>query len=510
MVYLPPYRHELRGAVKPFVDALTAGYGRSVHKRFQSTMGEIEALLVDGGVPRENLESIYLSTIEKCRDDASEVSDRELAEAIAAVTVATGTDVLGILYQHTGRTAEEHFDQYFTPPNAATALASAGETTRTHFEPPSPNVENVSGETTLAMFSGDNNDSEGSSVAPDGGSVAASENTVYFDPACGSGRLLLAAARRSSDAPVVLGWDLDRDAARMAALTLALNEIPGWVVGGDAIHMAPREVYRITPAADTPLQCFRSYSPEDTPSIISTRPDNPRDYAPRTALESPQDSVDAVIEEINRTLERGIDQTIANPPFSSRDLEDGAPVKNRSHTDYETAQNPVGGTTGTLRGSQGFEWLFAELGLEYTRPEGAVSLIAPTSMLANPSDSAEREWLLDVAYYEAGIELPPETFAPETTTGTSIISLIPKEPDDVGLEINHDIFMAVAETVGHDNQATRKQLTKDGEPAETATEDLPEFYKTHRWRGIDTIAIPDDDLVPAIREHREMRTEGAA
>jgi hypothetical protein len=510
MVYLPPYRHELRGMVKPFVDALTARYERSVHKRFESTMDEIEKLLVDGDVPRENVESIYLSTIEKCRDDASEVTDEELAEAIAAVTVATGTDVLGILYQHTGRTAEEYFDQYFTPPNAATALAAAGDTTRTHFEPPSPDVENVSGETTLAMFSGDDSTGEESSVAADGGSATTSESTVYFDPACGSGRLLLAAARRSSDPPVVLGWDLDRDAARMTALTLALNEIPGWVVGGDAIHMAPREVYRITPAADTPLHCFRSFSPEDAPSIIPSRPDDPRDYAPRPALESGQDSVDAVIEEINRTLERGIDQTVANPPFSSRDLEDEAPVENRSHTDYEAARNPVGAATDTLRSSQGFEWLFTELGLEYTHSEGAVSLIVPTSMLANPSDSDEREWLLDVAYYEAGFELPPETFAPETTTGTSIISLVPKEPDDVGLEINHDIFMAVVEAVGHDNQATRKQLTKEGEPAETDTEELPEFYKTHRWRGIDTIGIPDDDLVPAIREHREMRTEEAA
>jgi hypothetical protein len=510
MVYLPPYRHELRGMVKPFVDVLTARHDRLVHKRFQSVMDEIEDLLANVEVPRENAKDVYLSTIKRCRDNPAEVADREVAEAVAAVTTATRTDVLGILYQHTGRTAEEHFNQYFTPPNAAAALAAVGETTRTHFEPPSPSRDNVSGETTLSMFKGGDGDEEESSVAPDGGTVTTVESTVFFDPACGSGRLLLAAARRSSEAPVVLGWDLERDAARMAALTLALNEIPGWVVGGDAIQMTPREVYRITPAAATPLQCFRSYSPEDAPDIISSRPADPREYDPLTALESHRESVEQTITEINRTLERGIDQTVANPPFSSRDLEDEAPVTNRSHTDYDTAKDPIGRNTKSLRSSQAFEWLFTELGLEYTRPDGAVSFIVPTSMLANPSESAEREWLLNIAYYEAGLELPPETFAPETTTGTSLVSLVPKKSENVGLEINHQIFMAIVETIGHDSQATRKQLTQEGEPAEASTEDLPKFYQTHVWRGIDMIGVPDDDLLPAVREHREMRTEEEA
>ncbi|QLH82332.1 N-6 DNA methylase [Halosimplex pelagicum] len=507
MVYLPPYRHELRGMVKPFVDALTARHDRLVHKRFQSTMDELEDLLVTESVPRENAKDVYLSTIEKCRDDASDVTDREVAKGIAAASTATNTDVLGILYQHTGRAAEEHFDQYFTPPNAAAALAAVGETTRTHFEPPSPNVENVSGETTLSMFSDGSEGESDSSVAPDGGSVTTDQSTVFFDPACGSGRLLLGAARRSSENPVVLGWDLERDATRMAALTLALNEIPGWVVGGDAIQMATREIYRITPEADTPLHCFRSYSPEDVPAIISSRPEEPQNYNPLTALKSHHKSVKETINEINRTLERGIDQTVANPPFSSRDLEDTASAENRSHTDYDTAKKSIGGDKNALRSSQKFEWLFTELGLDYTRSDGAVSLIVPTSMLANPTESAEREWLLDVAYYGAGFELPPETFAPETTTGTSMVSMIPKEPENVGLEINHQIFMGVIEAVGHDKQATRKQLTKDGERVEESPEDLPEFYQTHVWRGINTIGVPDDDLLPGVQKHRAMRTE---
>lgn len=507
MTYLPPYRHELRSVVKPFVDVLTARHDRSVHKRFQSVMDELEALVKNGTVPRKNAKDVYCSTVEKCRENAREVTDEELAAAIAAVTTATETDILGILYQHTGRTAEAHFDQYFTPPNAAAALAAVGETTRSHFEPPSPSVDNVSGETTLAMFGGGDETSDESSVAPDGGSVAATESTVYFDPACGSGRLLLAAARQSSTSPVVLGWDLERDAARMTALTLALNEIPGWVVGGDAVQMATREIYRIAPDTDAPLQCFRSFSPEDTPSIINSRPNDPRDYHPLQSLNSAAETAEAVIEELNRTLERGVDQTVGNPPFSSCDLEESGPTGGRAYSAYEVAKDPIRSKNGSLRSSQQFEWLFTELAWEYTRSDGCVSLIAPTSMLANPSEAAEREWLLDVAYYGATIELPPETFAPETTTGTSIISLVPKEAENIGLEINHEIFMGIAETVGHDSQAARKKLLSDGEPAEVETEALPEFYRVHDWRGVDTITVPDDELLLAVRKHRKMRSD---
>lgn len=499
MVYLPPYRHELRGVVKPFVDVLTARHDRQVHKRFQNTMGELETLLAAGDIPRENPKAVYLTTVEKCRESPTEVSDRELAKAIATTTVATKTDVLGLLYQHTGRTAEDDFDQYFTPPNAAAAVATMGETARRHFDPPTPSTETVSGGTTLSMF-GDNDADE---TTDSGGER---DCTVFFDPACGSGRLLLAAARRCSGSPVALGWDIDRDAARMAALTLTLVEIPGWVVGGDATQLATRELYRIAPDTDTPLQCFRSFSPADAAAIPSSRPDDPRPYDPYPTLQEPVSDADTVINEIGNTLEAGIDQTVGNPPFNKCDLEKPHPTGNKEFTEYETGRSPIG-PNGSLRSSQKFEWLFTELALEFTKTDGDVSLIVPTSMLANPSDSDEREWLLDVAHYEAGGELPPETFAPETTTGTSIISFIPKPEANTGLQINHEIFMAVAERIGHDNQATRKALVEDGEPVELATADLPTYFLSHRWRGIEQIRVPDDDLLKLVSEHRKMRAD---
>jgi hypothetical protein len=503
MTYLPPYRHELRGAVKPFVDALTARRDRLAHQRFRNVLDEVESLIIEQDVPRGAPEDTYSAVVTACRDKPANVTDKQLAEAIAAATIATKTDILGILYQHTGRTAEEHFDQYFTPPNVAAAAATIGETARAHFEPPTPTVDTVSGGTTLSMF-GTDNDGATDNTASDGDTER--ESTVFFDPACGSGRLLLAAARRSSEPPIALGWDIERDAARMAALTLALVEVPGWVVGGDATQLATRELYRIAPSADTPLRCFRSFSPTDVPEIISSRPSDARSYSPRSALQTPTADAEAVIREISRTLEAGIDQTVGNPPFSACDLDETHPAGNKAYSEYGVGQDPIGDTD-SLRSSQKYEWLFTELALEFTKPEGNVALIVPTSMLGNPSESDEREWLLDIAHYEAGAELPPEAFAPETTTGTSIVSFVPKTADSIDLQVDHQIFMAIAETVGHDKQATRKDLLKDGEPVELPTDELPAYFTTHRWRGIENIRAPDDDLIPLVSNHRDMRAD---
>lgn len=506
MPYLPPYRHELRGIVKPFVDTLSARPDRPIHKRFRSVMDELENI-IRGDPIDDSAKNAYLEVVEQCRSNPETVTDEEIAKGIAAVTVATETDILGILYQHTGRTEEDYFNQYFTPPNVATGLATIGRTSRQHFEPPTPSVENVSGKTTLGMFGSDETSGKDTTLTPDGGVTSEAPTTVFFDPACGSGRLLLAAARSCPGKPVVLGWDLDRDAARMTAITLALNNIPGWVVGGNAIHMAVREVYRIAPAAETPFQCFKTFQPENVPPIISNRSNKSESYQPHSALSEPATDVEQAINEINQVLERGIDQTVTNPPFASCDLKKEPPVENRSVNQYATAHQPVSEEDGSLRSSQKYEWLFIELALEFTRSDGNAALIIPTSMLGNPSEKEERKWMLDHAFYEAGFELPPETFAPETTTGTSIVSIIPKPSESTGVDLDYQIFMVMVENVGHDNQASRKKLVQDGEPVTEKPSDLPAHYRAHSWLEIESVPLPDDELIPAVDRHRKMRAD---
>lgn len=65
-------------------------------------------------------------------------------------------------------------------------------------------------------------------VAPDGGTV--------FDPACGVGTLLLAAARHASGGPRLIGQEAGRAAARIAAVRLLLTGAPVGIVAGDSLR----------------------------------------------------------------------------------------------------------------------------------------------------------------------------------------------------------------------------------------------------------------------------------
>ncbi|WP_155120802.1 N-6 DNA methylase [Haloarcula sp. K1] len=512
MPYLAPYRHELRDIVKPLAEVITGTQTLSTERRFDSVLDEIEKLLQTGNIPKGTTEEEYTTVVAACRENPHEVSDEEIARAIAAVTAATKTDILGALYQLTGRTAEDDFNQYFTPPNVADALHRVGETTRDYFETPEPTVENVSGQSALGMFARE----ETKSARTDGGQVDShnTEATVLFDPACGSGRLLLAAARGTENA-VCLGWDIERTAARMTALTLSLVGIPGWVIGGNALTMGIREIYRIGADDETTPQCFRSIRPEEAPEMPKTqgynsdaKTDNTA-FIPHEELSYPANNVDDCFTEIERVLRHGVDQTVVNPPFDKCDLNENA-IGPLSLSRFDTAHRTVGDHDTKIKSSQRYEWLILENALSYTLPSGAVSLITPTSMLGNPTEKGERQWLMHQAYLDASIELPPATFAPETTTGTSIITFVPRQTDTEDLNVDYQIFMSIAEEVGQNKDGTRLSYTDDAGTITLDTESLPRYYRGHRWLGHDTITLPDDDLYAVLKNHRDMRKKEPA
>lgn len=517
MPYLHPYRHELRTVVKPLADAIAERTPISTGQQFGNVLDEVEQLVRGGDVPQKEPQKVYLAVVETSRDEDASTTDEDVARAIAAATVATETDVLGALYQLLGRTAEDHFNQYFTPPNVAGALQQLGQTVRTSFDPPTPTVENVSGQSSLGMFDSATDDKSGSTSEPESPPTqrqsAASErgSTVFYDPTCGSGRLLLAAARAAPQ-PVCLGWELERESARMSALTLALTGTPGWVIGGNALTMGFREVYRIPATEKRTLQSFREFSPENAPEVPNSHIEydsgqSPNSvFDPRSTLGDDVSNVEDCFEEIERLLRRGIDQTVGNPPFDSCSLADDM-VGPLPASRFDTAHNTIGNHETVMRDSQKYQWLFLEQAMDYTLPSGAITMIVPTSMLANPTESDEREWLLNEGFYEGALELPPETFAPETKTGTTIISVVPREEDHKGLSVDYEIFMGLVSTVGHEGDGTRCSLTNDdGDSIEYPPDELPSFYRVHQWLDYSSIKLPDDELYKAVHQHREMRT----
>jgi type I restriction-modification system DNA methylase subunit len=113
---------------------------------------------------------------------------------LRAATTAVGGDVLGDAYEAYGM-ASDAFGQHFSPPAVVRLLAALQDVGTT-----------------------------------DGEGV-----TQVSDPACGSGRLLLAGID-AADGPVVcLGVDKDEVCARMAALNCCLANVDAVVVHGDAL-----------------------------------------------------------------------------------------------------------------------------------------------------------------------------------------------------------------------------------------------------------------------------------
>lgn len=502
--FLAPYRNEIRDVVKPLADGIRSDVNRHPGERFRAVLGELERLVNAGEWPVNPREE-YIDLVNRCRNEPESVTDRELAQAFGLLTRETRTDMLGAMYQLLGQTAEEFFQQYFTPPNVADAVSRTGEITRGRFTPPTPSVENVSGQAGLDMFSS----------PPAASSVTDSENpsdtsTVVFDPTCGSGRLLLA-ANRHSDNVVSLGWELETTAAQMAGLTLALVGCPGWVVGGDALALEARTVYRIAPDTNQPLQGFRNVSGSQGTTLPQSAAEMTVDdggeagESPLELLETPCAGEDACLEELAGLLRRGVDQVVGNPPFDTESLASDDFVAG-----FDTVRKTPRDPKSTLRGSQKQEWLFLELALRVTRSSGAVTMVVPKSMLSAPSEKKERQWLLDVAYYEAAVSLLPATFAPETTAGTSIVSFVPRAHDEVGLNLDYPIFMAVADSVGIETDGTVKQFVHDGEPVTVDVEALPACYTAHHWLGRDQVKLPDDDLYAVSREHTQMREENSA
>lgn len=139
-------------------------------------------------------------------------------------TATTNADVLGTVYERYGLTSDAS-GQFFTPPNVAAALAELQaltlDPTRT--------------------------------ATPD-------DPLRIADPACGSGRLLLAMgrylAREASDTPTLfVGQDSDPRCARMTAINLALTGCSGYITHGNSLTAEATATWKIdqTRGVDTGL-----------------------------------------------------------------------------------------------------------------------------------------------------------------------------------------------------------------------------------------------------------------
>jgi type I restriction enzyme M protein len=110
-----------------------------------------------------------------------------------------------------------------------------------------------------------------------------------------------------------------------------------------------------------------------------------------------------------------------------------------------------------LKDQEAPQTLFIERSLQFLKEGGRMAIVLPDGIFGNESAEYIRNWLLEKARIVCIIDLPLETFLPNTGTKTSVLILQKlsknKIPDD------YPIFMAVAEYCGHDRRG--KEIEKD-------------------------------------------------
>jgi type I restriction enzyme M protein len=144
--------------------------------------------------------------------------------------------------------------------------------------------------------------------------------------------------------------------------------------------------------------------------------------------------------------------------------------------------------------SQKREVLLLERCIRMLRPGGRMAVVIPEGILSNKIDARIREYIRNECIIKAVIRLPQDAFRmSEGAACTSILYLLKKDPNDLTLSTQGDIFFARAEHIG---------ISPSGKPInENDLLAIREHYRTFErgaWEGIE-LAERDDGKIDIVR-----------
>lgn len=146
------------------------------------------------------------------------------------------------------------------------------------------------------------------------------------------------------------------------------------------------------------------------------------------------------------------DVVMTNPPFGSKIPVKGEAKLSQYDLGYQWKINKKTGKWEKLKikPKEAPQILFIERCIQLLKVGGRMAIVLPDGCFGNESLSYVRNWLLTKVKVVGVIDLPLETFLPNTGTKTSIL-LCKKVPNEELLE-DYPVFMAIAETCGHDRR----------------------------------------------------------
>jgi type I restriction enzyme M protein len=211
------------------------------------------------------------------------------------------------------------------------------------------------------------------------------------------------------------------------------------------------------------------------------------------------------------------DIVLTNPPFGARiPVDDPDVLRN-----FDLAHRWDHADDGTfvmrqhdLQAKMPPEILFIERCVQWLRDGGRMAIVVPDGILGNPDNEYVRYWILTHTRVLASIDLPVEAFLPQVGVQASLLFLEKRPSSEVraGVHDEYPVFMAVADVVGHDRRGnTIYRKDPDGYDVYT---DQTETLEVRR--GVESVIelrqlrmrVSADDLPDIANAYRFWRGHG--
>lgn len=326
-----------------------------------------------------------------------------------------------------------------------------------------------------------------------------SEGQLILDPACGTGGFLISAMNHVIE-------------------KIRTSELEKWK--GDIQRAEPKVVDRIAKFARSCIVGL-DFNPELVKASkmnMVMNNDGAGGLYQANSLASP-----ATWEEKlrDRSLFGKVDLIFTNPPFGSKIPVDDPAILEKYDLGHSWSYNEkidrwVKGSA--VQKSQPPEILFIERCVKFLKEgSGRVAMVLPDGILGSPGLGYVRQWILTHTQVLASIDLHPDTFQPNVSVQTSILVLQRKTGQLIALEEaagrmnDYNIFMAVANHVGHDKRGNTTYVRdkKGNEVVEAIEKKFKEhengqiLYKTQKT----LTKVVDDNTLQIAQEFRKWLYE---